>query len=127
MEVDRAQTTALPSLSEPLIALIYVMGCDFVLGCGGMPSQCLASQKGEAGPAASAAPGIPRSDVGPLGFACSRPFRFTKGAWPPHPFVSLSPGTPLNLPLRGGGKGGEGEGIWVTLQVVDGDCEPAEG
>ena len=28
-----------------------------------------------------AAPGIPRSVVGPLGFACSRPFRCAKGAW----------------------------------------------
>ena len=27
------------------------------------------------------APGIPRSVVGPLGFACSRPFRCAKGAW----------------------------------------------
>ena len=28
-----------------------------------------------------AAPGIPRSVVGPLGFARSRPFRCAKGAW----------------------------------------------
>ncbi len=30
---------------------------------------------------ASPAPGIPRSVVGPLGFARSRPFRCAKGAW----------------------------------------------
>ena len=28
-----------------------------------------------------AAPAIPRSRDGPLGFACSRPFRCAKGAW----------------------------------------------
>ncbi len=54
-------------LSEPLIALILVMGCDWVLvGCG-------YGLHGGLGGRPLAAPGIPRS-------LRSRPFRPTKGA-----------------------------------------------